>query len=418
MAQSTRARVATPIYPARLAQNAKVRLADDAPSRIGRRAAFRARARRDSAEPLLGGHAGPFIPPRCGTGGWRPPRADRPRALARPTHPRSPFIADPRIIGARRYGSDDDRGRNPAVVVAPRGGLPHVQLRGAADVAQGAPPERGGRRGRGLRPDVLAAPAVRTCARTRCAAAGPRTTAEEDSTPTPKGIYAAMPVGRRRAPSTLRWDSRHTACSPRPPGGTCRRAATGAATVEGAGRGSLLRRSEHRRRRRRRRIRRRRSRPGLAVRSVRRLRRAARVVTDAQTHMVQMLDAYVVGQTRAKKVLAVAVYNHYKRVWSAERTGLWLGSRRVRRATRRRRVSITTFAAPTTTTRRRRRVRTSVQAARSGRSTRSTGELDKASTEAWWPVNDDVAGRDDVAAAPPRAPPRRTTRGTRKNECV
>jgi len=32
--------------------------------------------------------------------------------------------------------------------------------------------------------------------------------------------------------------------------------------------------------------------------------------------MVQMLDAYVVGQTHAKKVLAVAVYNHYKRVWS------------------------------------------------------------------------------------------------------
>jgi hypothetical protein len=32
--------------------------------------------------------------------------------------------------------------------------------------------------------------------------------------------------------------------------------------------------------------------------------------------MVQMLDAYVVGQTHAKKVLAVAVYNKYKRVWS------------------------------------------------------------------------------------------------------
>jgi len=30
----------------------------------------------------------------------------------------------------------------------------------------------------------------------------------------------------------------------------------------------------------------------------------------------QLLDEYVVGQERAKKVLSVAVYNHYKRIWS------------------------------------------------------------------------------------------------------
>jgi ATP-dependent Clp protease ATP-binding subunit ClpX len=28
------------------------------------------------------------------------------------------------------------------------------------------------------------------------------------------------------------------------------------------------------------------------------------------------LDEYVIGQDRAKRVLSVAVYNHYKRVWS------------------------------------------------------------------------------------------------------
>jgi ATP-dependent Clp protease ATP-binding subunit ClpX len=30
--------------------------------------------------------------------------------------------------------------------------------------------------------------------------------------------------------------------------------------------------------------------------------------------MVKALDDYVIGQSHAKKVLAVAVYNHYKRV--------------------------------------------------------------------------------------------------------
>ena len=33
----------------------------------------------------------------------------------------------------------------------------------------------------------------------------------------------------------------------------------------------------------------------------------------------QRLDEYVVGQDRAKKVLSVAVYNHYKRVWSNQK---------------------------------------------------------------------------------------------------
>ena len=35
--------------------------------------------------------------------------------------------------------------------------------------------------------------------------------------------------------------------------------------------------------------------------------------------MVAMLDEYVVGQPEAKKVLAVAVFNHYKRIWHVER---------------------------------------------------------------------------------------------------
>ena len=30
----------------------------------------------------------------------------------------------------------------------------------------------------------------------------------------------------------------------------------------------------------------------------------------------EQLEDYVVGQTRAKKTLSVAVYNHYKRVWA------------------------------------------------------------------------------------------------------
>ena len=33
--------------------------------------------------------------------------------------------------------------------------------------------------------------------------------------------------------------------------------------------------------------------------------------------MYQKLEEYVVGQDRAKKVMSVAVYNHYKRVWSS-----------------------------------------------------------------------------------------------------
>lgn len=34
------------------------------------------------------------------------------------------------------------------------------------------------------------------------------------------------------------------------------------------------------------------------------------------TQMFDYLDSYVVGQHRAKKVLSVAMYNHYKRVLS------------------------------------------------------------------------------------------------------
>jgi len=35
----------------------------------------------------------------------------------------------------------------------------------------------------------------------------------------------------------------------------------------------------------------------------------------------QRLDEYVVGQERAKRVLSVAVYNHYKRIWSNQKQG-------------------------------------------------------------------------------------------------
>ncbi len=35
--------------------------------------------------------------------------------------------------------------------------------------------------------------------------------------------------------------------------------------------------------------------------------------------LYQRLDEYVVGQDRAKKVLSVAVYNHYKRIWSNQK---------------------------------------------------------------------------------------------------
>ena len=32
--------------------------------------------------------------------------------------------------------------------------------------------------------------------------------------------------------------------------------------------------------------------------------------------MYELLDQYIIGQNRAKKVLSVGVYNHYKRIWS------------------------------------------------------------------------------------------------------
>ena len=32
------------------------------------------------------------------------------------------------------------------------------------------------------------------------------------------------------------------------------------------------------------------------------------------------LDTYVVGQEKAKKTLSVAVYNHYKRIWSGHKS--------------------------------------------------------------------------------------------------
>ena len=119
--------------------------------------------------------------------------------------------------------------------------------------------------------------------------------------------------------------------------------------------------------------------------------------------MVQMLDAYVVGQTHAKKVLAVAVYNHYKRVWSAERDG----------ALAREPPGSASDAAPRVDNHFR-GTHDDDPASASGPAVGLNGRdrnvqrvqqtpLDKASTEAWWPVNDDVAGRADVAAAAARA---------------
>ena len=32
--------------------------------------------------------------------------------------------------------------------------------------------------------------------------------------------------------------------------------------------------------------------------------------------MYELLNQYIIGQNRAKKVLSVGVYNHYKRIWS------------------------------------------------------------------------------------------------------
>jgi ATP-dependent protease Clp ATPase subunit len=37
----------------------------------------------------------------------------------------------------------------------------------------------------------------------------------------------------------------------------------------------------------------------------------------------EFLDNYVIGQQRAKKSLAVAVYNHYKRVQSGDSKARW-----------------------------------------------------------------------------------------------
>ena len=47
----------------------------------------------------------------------------------------------------------------------------------------------------------------------------------------------------------------------------------------------------------------------------RRFRRGERRALPTPREMVEMLDARVVGQQHAKRILAVAVHNHYKRVW-------------------------------------------------------------------------------------------------------
>ena len=51
---------------------------------------------------------------------------------------------------------------------------------------------------------------------------------------------------------------------------------------------------------------------------------AARRGVPKPKEIVQFLDQYVVGQTRTKRALAVAVYNHYKRIGSASDEGVEL----------------------------------------------------------------------------------------------
>ena len=54
-----------------------------------------------------------------------------------------------------------------------------------------------------------------------------------------------------------------------------------------------------------------------SARSSRRRRTPARSHLPKPREILDVLDQYVIGQSRAKKTLAVAVYNHYKRIESA-----------------------------------------------------------------------------------------------------
>ena len=97
--------------------------------------------------------------------------------------------------------------------------------------------------------------------------------------------------------------------------------------------------------------------------------------------MVEMLDGFVVGQDHAKKVLAVAVYNHYKRVWMSDTSGSAAGGGGVTAQ------DVATGSMPA--------------AQDLGHRARMVHERrnEYPGMREWWPVNEEVSGPNADAAA-------------------